>query len=212
MVPPEHLGFSVSDDIIAPRSGIPVRPLQPADAAEPAEQPDVDVIPAAEDAEPPVEAREDGMEHHEVWVDGVKLDTNSPLRTLRAACDSLGLSKTGGKTKCLKRLWNHLQAQELLAAHAAHHQLQSEVAIHSLCQMNLQLKNKQGTALRTSRLRLGVSFVLHTVLFKIHTKSKSIQLLHIHVFLSTLDILRDLLVKILRVHFTFMTEILALCM
>ena len=52
MVPPEHLGFSVSDDIIAPRSGIPVRPLQPADAAEPAEQPDVDVIPAAEDAEP----------------------------------------------------------------------------------------------------------------------------------------------------------------
>ena len=128
MVPPEHLGFSVSDDIIAPRSGIPVRPLQPADTAEPAEQPDVDVIPAAEDAEPPVEAREDGMEHHEVWVDGVKLDTNSPLRTLRAACDSLGLSKTGGKSKCLKRLWNHLQAQELLAAHAAHHQLQSEIA------------------------------------------------------------------------------------
>ena len=128
MVPPEHLGFSVSDDIIAPRSGIPVRPLQPADAAEPAEQPDVDVIPAAEDAEPPVEAREDGMEHHEVWVDGVKLDTNSSLRTLRAACDSLGLSKSGGKIKCLKRLWNHLQAQELLAAHAAHHQLQSEIA------------------------------------------------------------------------------------
>ena len=102
MVPPKHLGFSVSDDIIAPRSGIPVRPLQPADAAEPAEQPDVDVIPAAEDAEPSVEAREDGMEHHEVWVDGVKLDTNSPLRTLRAACDSLGLSKSGGKVKCLK--------------------------------------------------------------------------------------------------------------
>ena len=60
------LVFSVSDDIVAPRSGIPVRPLQPADGLEPAEQPDVDVIPAAEDAEPPVEAREDGMEHHEV--------------------------------------------------------------------------------------------------------------------------------------------------
>ena len=52
MVSPEHLGFSVSDDIIAPRSGIPVRPLQPADAAEPAEQPDVDVIPAAETQSP----------------------------------------------------------------------------------------------------------------------------------------------------------------
>ena len=78
--------------------------------------------------------------------------------------------------------------------------------------MNLQPKNKQGIALHTSRLRPGVSFVLHTVLFKIHTKSKIIQLLHIHVSLLTLDILRDLLVKILHVHCISMTEILALCM
>jgi len=78
--------------------------------------------------------------------------------------------------------------------------------------MNLLLKNKQGIALHTNRLRPGASFVLHTVLFKIHTKNKSIQLLHIHVSLSTLDILRDLLVKILHVHCIFMTEILALCM
>ena len=86
MVSPEHLGFSVSDDIIAPRSGIPVRPLQPADAAEPAEQPDVDVIPAAEDAEPPVEAREDGMEHHEVWVDGVRLHSAARISLQPKVC------------------------------------------------------------------------------------------------------------------------------
>ena len=130
MVPPEDLCFSVSDDIVFPRSGVPVRPMQPAGvAADPQPQPEFDVVPAAEDAELPVADRDDSMEHHEGWVDGVRMDTNSPFRALRAACDTLGLPKTGGKRKCLKRFWNHLQSQELLlAAHAAHHQLQGEVS------------------------------------------------------------------------------------
>ena len=129
MVPPEDLGFTVSDDIVFPRSGIPVRPMQPAgEVPDPQPQPELDVVPAAEDAELPVAERDDNMDNHEVWVDGVRMDTNSPLRTLRAACDTLGLPKSGGKLKCLKRLWHHLQSQELLAAHAAHHQLQGEVA------------------------------------------------------------------------------------
>ena len=50
---PEDLGFSVSDDIVSPR--IPVRPMQSAGvAADPQPQPELDVVPAAEDAELPV--------------------------------------------------------------------------------------------------------------------------------------------------------------
>ena len=70
--------------------------------------------------------REVGVEGREVLIDGVKLDSNSSLNTLRGACQSLGLSKGGGKVKLLQRLWEHLQAQELIAAHAAHRNLQGE--------------------------------------------------------------------------------------
>ena len=127
MVPPESLGFSVSDDaIVAPRSGIPLRQMPPAAAA--AEAASVDDVPAAEDAELAVADRPEGVETTEVWVDGVKLDFKSPLRTLRSACESLGLVKSGGKKVLLERLGNHLQTQEMLAAHAAQHQLQGEMS------------------------------------------------------------------------------------
>ena len=134
-----NLGFSVTDDVVLPRSGVPVRLVQPpgqasaaADAPQPP-QPEQDVVPAAEDAELPVDARDDSMDHQEVWVDGTKLDSNSFLRTFRAACETLGLPKSGGKQTCLKRLWSHLQTQEMLAAHSVHHQLQDELArpVHS---------------------------------------------------------------------------------
>ena len=39
-------------------------------------QPELDRT-SAEDAKPPVAERDDSMEHHEIWVDGVGLDTNS---------------------------------------------------------------------------------------------------------------------------------------
>ena len=57
-------------------------------------------------------------------VDGVY--SNSPLNTLRGACQSLGLSKGGGKVKLLQRLWEHLLAQELTASHSAERILQGE--------------------------------------------------------------------------------------
>ena len=57
-------------------------------------------------------------------VDGVY--SNSPLNTLRGACQSLGLSKGGGKVKLLQRLWEHLLAQELTASHSAERVLQGE--------------------------------------------------------------------------------------
>ena len=128
MGPPESLGFSLHDDdvVIAPRSGIPLRVQPHAERPEP-EQPEE--IPAAVgDAEMPVAERGPEIEDYEVIVDGVKLDTTSTLRTLRAACETLGLPCSGSKKKrlSLSRLWSHLQAQELIAAHGAQQQLRGE--------------------------------------------------------------------------------------
>eukprot|EP00435_Cladocopium_sp_Y103_P067622 s821_g30.t1 len=191
MVPPESLGSSVSDDaVIAPRSGIPLRQVPPVAAA--AEAAPADDVPAAEDAELAVADRPEGVETTEVWVDGVKLDHSSPLRTRRSACESLGFVKSGGKKNLLARLWNHLQTREMLAAHAAQHQL---LSILNLCQMRLPLKKWIGAASLTILLRHGVNFVLLTVQYKMLIGNKSTPLPLTLVFLSILVLLRDLTVK-----------------
>ena len=91
-VPPEALGFSVYDDAVvpalsssfrasassssAPSSSVP-RPAADASAAP-------DPVPAAAgEQELPVADREVGVEVREVLIDGVKLDSNSSLNTLR---------------------------------------------------------------------------------------------------------------------------------
>ena len=74
----------------------------------------------------PVAERGPEIEDYEVIVDGVKLDTTSTLKTLRAACETLGLPSSGGKKKCLSHFWSHLQAQELIAAHGPQQQLRGE--------------------------------------------------------------------------------------
>eukprot|EP00435_Cladocopium_sp_Y103_P066686 s270_g29.t1 len=79
----------------------------------------------ASEAELPVADRPD-VDYRPVVIEGVKMDSNTPLRTLRGACDSLGLSKGGGKAKCLERLWKHLESQELIAAHSAQCDLQGD--------------------------------------------------------------------------------------
>ena len=128
-VPPEVLGFTLHDDnvVIAPRSGIPLRVVPPAARS------DMDDVPAAEEAEQPVPERGAEVDNNEVIIDGLRLDSNSPLKTLVAACESLGISGRGGKAKCLKRIWDHLQAQELIAAHGAQQQLRGDIArpVHS---------------------------------------------------------------------------------
>ena len=108
-VPPEALGFSVYDDAVvpalsssfrasassssAPSSSAP-RPAANASAAP-------DPVPAAADEqELPVADREVGVEVREVLIDGVKLDSNSSLNTLRGACESLGLSKEARSNYC----------------------------------------------------------------------------------------------------------------
>jgi len=124
-VPPEVSGFILHDDnvVIPPRSGIRLRVLPPAARF------DIDDVPAAaEESEQPVPERGAEVDNNEVVIDGVKLDSNSPLKTLAAACESLGISRRGGKAKCLERLWDHFQTQELIAAHGAQHQLRGDLA------------------------------------------------------------------------------------
>ena len=122
-VPPEVLGFTLHDDVvIMPRAGIPLRVNPPAARSE------MEVVPAAaEEAEQPLPERSDEVNNHEVIIDGLRLGSNSSLKTLRTACESLGLAVGGGKANCLKRLWEHLQGQELIAAHGAQPQLRGDL-------------------------------------------------------------------------------------
>ena len=52
-------------------------------------------------------------------MDGVSLSLASSLANIRLGCESLGLSKRGGKEKCQKCLLEHVRAQELSAATSA---------------------------------------------------------------------------------------------
>ena len=123
MCPPESLGLTLHDDnvVIAPRSGIPLR-IQPHAERSEVERSEPEQVPAAEDSEMPVAERGPETEDHEVIIDGA----TSTLNTLRAACETLGLPSSGSKKKCLGRLWNHLQAQELIAAHGVQQQQRGE--------------------------------------------------------------------------------------
>ena len=74
------------------------------------------------DSEPLQEDRmvpRDEEEEAVVYKDGTAFTVNSPLRALRAGCESFGLSKRGSKQMCLKRMLDYLQMQTLLAAHGA---------------------------------------------------------------------------------------------
>ena len=113
------LGFSVVEDepkleIASSSSASPARassvlPLVPAVAHPQAVVPPADLPAADGEAELPESEREDAGDPREVYVNGVKLDTNTPLRVIRDASVSLGLTKRGGKRTCLDRLWRHLE-------------------------------------------------------------------------------------------------------
>ena len=68
------------------------------------------------------------FEHDAVIVDGVSLSLSSSLANVRLGCESLGLSKRGGKEKCMKRMLEHVRAQELIAATSATVKIQRENA------------------------------------------------------------------------------------
>ena len=58
--------------------------------------------------------RDDSAEGQEsVEVNGVQVTSDSSLRTTREACKILGIGLSGGREKCFKRLWKHLERIEL---------------------------------------------------------------------------------------------------
>ena len=101
------------------------------ESAEPVAPADGDVamdgVPAASgEAEALVEDRPELDEPFSVVVDGVALNSSFPLATIRDACTSLGLGRSGGKMKCLERLKKHLESQQLAAQHSAEIQLRKD--------------------------------------------------------------------------------------
>ena len=66
----------------------------------------------------------------EIEVNGQVLSASSTLATLRAACGFYGVSKTGSKAKCYRRLCQHQKTLELLAATAAVAQAEGVVERH----------------------------------------------------------------------------------
>ena len=101
-IPPEQLGFN-----LAP-AALPVMAQQ---VERPDDEIQADVEARAVPADVEVaEERQEGqvveapIEHDSVTVDGVEFSMSSSLAAIPAGCESLGLSKRGGKQKCLKRM------------------------------------------------------------------------------------------------------------
>ena len=132
-VPPEALGFDM-----------PVEPSRAIDALSPplqmyrespaeghgtvVEVPMEMEVPAAANAEPPEIDRDLQFvaENEVVVIDGVRYNMDNSLKHLREACDSLGLSRSGSKRVCFKRLVEHIRHQELIASQSATAKVGSE--------------------------------------------------------------------------------------
>ena len=79
------------------------------------------------DAEPPIEGRDvpegqivvQPIAEDEVCVNGTVLRESSSLATLRAGCSFYGISSSGSKQKCFKRLIEHSKKLELESVMAA---------------------------------------------------------------------------------------------
>ena len=196
---------SQSSSASAPSAAAPVRPnVEPPD----------ELPAAAEEAELPVAERPD-VDYKSVMVDGVKLDSNTPLRTLRGACESLGLSKTGGKAVCLERLWKHLESQELIAAHSAHRDLRGDVSrpVHGQpVPAEPTTLRRQSTISRTIPLPSGVNFVLQIDHNKIVILNNITLKLHIAVFLLILVMQVEGMMMTSCALYLFMTGVQGLCM
>ena len=126
------------------------------DDAEPLEEDRV--VPFSEDSET-------------VMVDGILMSTNCTLKVLRAGCSSLGLSGRGSKSKCLKRMVEHVRAQTLLAAHGAEIKMRNELERAPVAQTKPDEPSQQEVenhSLTMSRSELGAHFACSIVQNKIH--------------------------------------------
>lgn len=134
-VPPETLGFNMTDDELPQRVSDALSPALPGYRESPsghgvAVEVHVEAeVPAAPGAEVPEVERDTAFvadSDDAVWVDGVQYSLDDTLKHLREACTALGLSKSGSKKICFKRLLEHVKHQELIAAHSATSQVASE--------------------------------------------------------------------------------------
>eukprot|EP00435_Cladocopium_sp_Y103_P071092 s421_g36.t1 len=69
-----------------------------------------------------------------VTVEGVVFTQDSPLRSLRTGCKSLGLSTRGSKKDCMKRMIEFLKVREMMEAQAVQAKLKQEVERHAVPQ------------------------------------------------------------------------------
>eukprot|EP00435_Cladocopium_sp_Y103_P067625 s50_g30.t1 len=125
----EDLGFRLVEgeqrpffDDDTPEEPGPPQPVneEPADLAEAEPMEEYCVVPyQAEDT---------------VTVEGVVFTKDSPLRSLRAGCTSLGLSTRGSKKDCMKRMIEFLKVRELMEAQAVQAKLKQEVERHAIPQ------------------------------------------------------------------------------
>ena len=123
-IPPGQLYFNVDPANLPP---LAQQVEQPADEIEvEAEERQVPVDIEVGEAAPEDRVVEAPVQHDAVIVDGVSLSLSSSLANIRLGCESLGLSKRGGKEKCLKRMLEHVRAQELIAATLATVKIQRE--------------------------------------------------------------------------------------
>ena len=124
---PHSLGFRM----VAP----PTRPELPSGDAAATEvveaSVDMDVAQAAPparegDAEAAPVDRERPLDSDEVYVDGVIISHDSSLAAMRAACRFLGLTASGNRRQCFKRICKHHKERDLIDADAVRLRLQSD--------------------------------------------------------------------------------------
>ena len=123
-VPAEQLGFNVDSGSL-PALAQPVERSADEIQAEAIEV-EVPVDDETGEAHPDDRAVEAPVDFDSVVVDGVQLSLSSSLANIRIGCEILGLSKRGGKEKCLKRMLEHIKSQELIASTSATARLRNE--------------------------------------------------------------------------------------
>ena len=130
-LPYSYLGFEVSDDhddeeflSMNPPPPIEIPAPMEVEASSAAHPPaaDEEAEPVPDDRVVPVEDGDEGS----VVVDGTTITLDTPLRVIRIACESLGLSKKGSKKVCFSRICTFIKNQQIVASHAAESAVLSE--------------------------------------------------------------------------------------
>ena len=133
-VPCDFLGFEM-DEVAMPSSPIVDLGLSTVDDEDNFDCFPVPAVPEQGHSNPPVAGGDEAGPDDRVvsaptdgsvMVEGVKIDINCPLRVIRTACSTLGLSVRGSKKINMQRLQNFVKTQELMAAHSVETQLRSE--------------------------------------------------------------------------------------